>query len=226
MQQHVLRCCVRDLQHTGVWSHALLHTHPCCRPKHDSPISFRLAIRWLYQHALPRSNLTNHAGAGKSTLVNYILSENHGFRIAVIMNEIGDQKGIEKALLQDEGGGRQRVDEWVELTNGCLCCSVKDDFVNALESLMIQQSVFDYILIETTGLANPGPVAAALWTDEELEAGPPPPYSLLTLLPPSHSSLLTARSCCPWATRGCRGSARSCCKSINHVCSARAWACR
>lgn len=111
------------------------------------------------------------SGAGKTTLVNYILTENHGFRIAVIMNEIGDQKGIEKALLQDEGGRKQNVDEWVELTNGCLCCSVKDDFVNALESLMLQQSVFDYILIETTGLANPGPVAAALWTDEELEAG-------------------------------------------------------
>lgn len=63
------------------------------------------------------------------------------------------------------------MDEWVELTNGCLCCSVKDDFVNALESLMLQQTPFDYILIETTGLANPGPVASALWTDEELEAG-------------------------------------------------------
>jgi G3E family GTPase len=63
------------------------------------------------------------------------------------------------------------VDEWVELTNGCLCCSVKDDFVNALESLMLQQACFDYIIIETTGLANPGPVASALWTDEELEAG-------------------------------------------------------
>lgn len=118
--------------------------------------------------------LSVRTGAGKTTLVNYILSENHGFRIAVILNEIGDQRGIEKALLQDESGGKQRVDEWVELTNGCLCCSVKDDFVNALESLMLQQSVFDYILIETTGLANPGPVAAALWTDEELEAGAPP----------------------------------------------------
>jgi G3E family GTPase len=69
------------------------------------------------------------------------------------------------------------VDEWVELTNGCLCCSVKDDFVNALESLMLQQTPFDYILIETTGLANPGPVASALWTDEELEAGAWPCHS-------------------------------------------------
>ena len=59
----------------------------------------------------------------------------------------------------------------MELTNGCLCCSVKDDFVNALESLMLQQTPFDYILVETTGLADPGPVASALWTDDELEAG-------------------------------------------------------
>ena len=81
-------------------------------------------------------------------------------------------------------GGKKNVDEWVELTNGCLCCSVKDDFVNALESLMLQQSAFDYILIETTGLANPGPVASALWTDEELEAGVCanyPVYSMLEL---------------------------------------------
>eukprot|EP00892_Ulva_mutabilis_P008540 jgi/Ulvmu1/6058/UM027_0036.1 len=120
---------------------------------------------------VPVTLITGFLGAGKTTLVNYILTENHGYRIAVILNEIGDQRGIEKALLQDEGGGKQNVDEWVELTNGCLCCSVKDDFVNALESLMLQQSVFDYILIETTGLANPGPVAAALWTDEEVEAG-------------------------------------------------------
>lgn len=61
--------------------------------------------------------------------------------------------------------------DWVELNNGCLCCSVKNDLVAALESLMDKKDKFDYILIETTGLANPGPVAAALWTDTELEAG-------------------------------------------------------
>lgn len=59
----------------------------------------------------------------------------------------------------------------MELNNGCLCCSVKSDFVAALEGLMDKKDKFDYVLIETTGLANPGPVAAALWTDVELEAG-------------------------------------------------------
>lgn len=61
--------------------------------------------------------------------------------------------------------------DWLELTNGCLCCSVKSDFVAALEGLLEQKrNKFDYILIETTGLANPGPVAASLWTDAELES--------------------------------------------------------
>jgi hypothetical protein len=60
--------------------------------------------------------------------------------------------------------------EWTELENGCICCSAKNDMVKALEALMQQRERFDYVLIETTGLANPGPVAAALWTDEQLES--------------------------------------------------------
>lgn len=57
------------------------------------------------------------------------------------------------------------------MANGCLCCSVKNNFVQALEGLLTRRARFDYIIIETTGLANPGPVAAALWTDPELECG-------------------------------------------------------
>lgn len=61
--------------------------------------------------------------------------------------------------------------DWLELANGCLCCSVKSDFVAALEGLMERgRGRFDYVLVETTGLANPGPVATALWTDTELES--------------------------------------------------------
>lgn len=59
--------------------------------------------------------------------------------------------------------------DWVELENGCICCSVKNEMVKSLESLLQQRTKFDYIIIETTGLANPGPVASALWTDPELE---------------------------------------------------------
>ena len=62
------------------------------------------------------------------------------------------------------------VTDWVELENGCICCSVKNEMVKALESLLQQRTRFDYIIIETTGLANPGPVASALWTDEEIES--------------------------------------------------------
>lgn len=68
-----------------------------------------------------------------------ILTEKHGFRVAVIINEVGSEQGIEKAMMQDEEGEIAKVNEWVELTNGCLCCSVKGEFVNALESLMLQQ---------------------------------------------------------------------------------------
>jgi G3E family GTPase len=89
------------------------------------------------------------------------------------MNEFGEEIGIESALLKEpeEGNAKPMVEEWVELNNGCLCCSVKDNFVQALEALMGRRNKFDYILIETTGLANPGPVASALWTDPEVEAG-------------------------------------------------------
>jgi len=89
----------------------------------------------------------------------------------VLLNEIGDSADIEKALIRDpEGDEPAPLAEWVQLENGCICCSVKNDMVQALESLVGQRDRFDYVIIETTGLANPGPVAAALWTDKELEA--------------------------------------------------------
>ena len=69
-----------------------------------------------------------------------------------------------------QGRDASPLAEWAELENGCICCSAKNDMVRALEALMQQRSRFDYVLIETTGLANPGPVAAALWTDEQLES--------------------------------------------------------
>lgn len=116
--------------------------------------------------------LTGYLGSGKTTLVNYILSAKHGYRCAVLMNEFGeDAADIEKALVREpEGDEAAPLADWVQLENGCICCSVKNDMVQALESLLKQRDKFDYVIIETTGLANPGPVAAALWTDEELES--------------------------------------------------------
>ncbi|CAK9863939.1 unnamed protein product [Sphagnum jensenii] len=113
--------------------------------------------------------ITGYLGAGKTTLVNFILHEHHGARIAVILNEFGDELGIEKAMVNDGAGG-SLVEEWVELANGCVCCSVKHSFLQAIEQLLQRREKFDHILLETTGLANPGPVAAVLWVDDQLES--------------------------------------------------------
>ena len=107
-----------------------------------------------------------YLGAGKTTLLNYILSEQHGKKIAVILNEFGDSVDIEKSLTVSKDG--QQVQEWLELANGCICCSVKDSGVAAIESLMERRGSFDYILLETTGLADPGNIAPLFWVDEGL----------------------------------------------------------
>ncbi|KAF5860406.1 hypothetical protein ETB97_001625 [Aspergillus alliaceus] len=103
---------------------------------------------------------------GKTTLLNYILTEKHGKKIAVIMNEFGDSTDIEKPLTVNQDG--QEVTEWMEVGNGCICCSVKDSGVMAIESLMERRGTFDYILLETTGLADPGNIAPVFWVDDNL----------------------------------------------------------
>ncbi|NXT10329.1 CBWD1 protein, partial [Prunella fulvescens] len=105
-------------------------------------------------------------GAGKTTLLNYILTEQHNKRIAVILNEFGEGIALEKSLSISQGG--ELYEEWLELRNGCLCCSVKDNGVKAIENLMQRRGKFDYILLETTGLADPGTVASMFWVDSEL----------------------------------------------------------
>ncbi|PNH07726.1 COBW domain-containing protein 1 [Tetrabaena socialis] len=121
---------------------------------------------------VPITIVTGFLGAGKTTLVRNILTADHGYRIAVILNEFGEDIGIESSFVQSSEGLKTQEGEWVELTNGCMCCAVKSDFLQALESLLERPGGrrFDYILIETTGLANPGPIATALWTDAELES--------------------------------------------------------
>ncbi|XP_074789288.1 zinc-regulated GTPase metalloprotein activator 1A-like isoform X12 [Athene noctua] len=115
---------------------------------------------------IPVTIITGYLGAGKTTLLNYILTEQHNKRIAVILNEFGEGSALEKSLSISQGG--ELYEEWLELRNGCLCCSVKDSGVKAIENLMQRRGKFDYILLETTGLADPGAVASMFWVDSEL----------------------------------------------------------
>uniref|UniRef100_K3WNX3 CobW C-terminal domain-containing protein n=1 Tax=Globisporangium ultimum (strain ATCC 200006 / CBS 805.95 / DAOM BR144) TaxID=431595 RepID=K3WNX3_GLOUD len=117
---------------------------------------------------VPVTILSGFLGAGKTTLLRYILTANHGKRIAVIENEFGEEIGVENLIAKDGANG-QVFDDFYELSNGCVCCSVRDDLVNTLEKLLARRDRFDYILVETTGMANPGKVASVFWVDDELE---------------------------------------------------------
>ncbi|CAF1593380.1 unnamed protein product [Adineta ricciae] len=125
---------------------------------------------------VPVTILTGYLGAGKTTLLNYILTENHQRRIAVILNEFAQGSAMEHLLLtattDEKGGdGRQRYEDWLELRNGCLCCSVKDVGVQAIEQLLEKRrNHFDYILLETTGVADPLPIVNMFWLDDELHS--------------------------------------------------------
>ena len=112
---------------------------------------------------VPVTVVTGFLGSGKTTLVNYILSENHGKRIAVIENEFGEI-GIDDALVIDA------EEEIFEMNNGCICCTVRGDLIRILGTLMKRRDKFDYILVETTGLADPAPVAQTFFVDEEIRA--------------------------------------------------------
>ncbi|KAF8713344.1 Cobalamin synthesis protein cobW C-terminal domain, partial [Rhizoctonia solani] len=118
---------------------------------------------------VPLTIITGFLGSGKSTFLKYVLTEKHGYRIAIIMNEFGDTADIEGRAISvsspDEPASL--ATEFLELANGCLCCSVKDSGAAAIENLMRKQGAFDYIMLETTGLADPGPIAAMFWQNED-----------------------------------------------------------
>ncbi|CAO2652868.1 Nn.00g022790.m01.CDS01 [Neocucurbitaria sp. VM-36] len=127
------------------------------------------SIDELPQSKVPITIVTGYLGAGKTTLLNYILTEQHGKKIAVILNEFGDSIDIEKQLtVSDVNATSASPVPFVPLANGCICCSVKDVGVAAIENLMEQSGLFDYILLETTGLADPGNIAPMFWLDDGL----------------------------------------------------------
>jgi G3E family GTPase len=120
----------------------------------------------MSSNLIPVTILTGFLGSGKTTLLNYILQQPHGHRIAVIENEFGEAGIDNELLVQDQG------EQIVEMNNGCICCTVRGDLVRILGELTAKRKAgtvkFDRVIIETTGLADPAPVAQTFFVDEDI----------------------------------------------------------
>jgi len=114
---------------------------------------------------IPVTVLTGYLGSGKTTLLNHILTANHGMKIAVIENEFGEV-GVDDALVKQRF---ETSEDIFEMNNGCICCTVRGDLIRILSKLFRKRAQLDAIVIETTGLADPGPVAQTFFMDESIK---------------------------------------------------------
>ncbi|WWD04965.1 hypothetical protein V865_003036 [Kwoniella europaea PYCC6329] len=119
---------------------------------------------------IPLTLLTGYLGAGKSTLLDYILKEEHGYKIAVCMNDFGDTTDIEaKSLTLSDPSSQSTTTEFLSLPNGCLCCSFKDMGIAAIEEMVANApGGIDWVMVELTGVADPGPIVRSFWANEEM----------------------------------------------------------
>src|SRR6195256_4462563 len=122
---------------------------------------YRAPTEYPMTDKIPVTVLTGYLGAGKTTLLNRILSEPHGQKYAVIVNEFGEI-GIDNELVV---GADEEV---FEMNNGCICCTVRGDLIRIIDGLMRRKGKFDAIIVETTGLADPAPVAQTFFVDPEI----------------------------------------------------------
>ncbi|KAK5778246.1 GTP-dependent zinc transferase PWA37_000511 [Arxiozyma heterogenica] len=134
--------------------------------KYDNSVSSSISS---HKRRIPVTIITGYLGSGKSTLLEKIALKGSDKKIAIIMNEFGDSSEIEKAMTIRNGEASYQ--EWLDLGNGCLCCSLKNIGVKAIED-MVERSpgMIDYILLETSGIADPAPIARMFWQDEGLNS--------------------------------------------------------
>ena len=109
--------------------------------------------------------LLGRNGVGKTTLLNYVLSQQHGRKVAVIVNEFGEVSIDGQLIVKDDN------EELIEFNNGCLCCTVRGDLVETINKLVLRAGTLDAILIETTGLADPAPVASTFFVADGIREG-------------------------------------------------------